>query len=134
MALREFKPGTLQIGSRPLERIGITFLKTGVIVFSKRATESFGLSAGTRFLLLQDEKEKDEWYVSFHVSDGYSLYCKGNTVNINHRQLCSQVWDSLGIKTPTTLNIAIGEKPAGVHNGHTYYQLITATAQRTGRS
>lgn len=78
----------------------------GSISFSTSALAGIGLKKGDKIILIQDEDQPKDWFLS-KDPDGFTLMKNGGTLAIMNKSLAKAVTDSIQVETTVKIPIAI---------------------------
>ena len=110
--------------AKPGERSVRIGRKSGLIAFSRQATEEFNMKDGTRIVFGCDKKEPGNWYFGFVEDEsGFNLRVKDGAASFNCTALTHKILDSLKLESAAGFLLA---KNPETNDGKEYYALITS--------
>lgn len=108
----------------------VSFTKTGLITFNKKAVELLGIKEGDNVSLCQDEEEPNNWFVA-KEKEGFSVRdVSGNkvgTLSFNHKELVNTFLNCFGHQVGITHSFLLAGQPTTIEKTKYWGILVSTT-------
>lgn len=123
MKLKQFDRTTTGTRPMPTGEPAVSIKKSGSIHFNKVASALIGLEKGNHVLILQDQENPADWYVTkTDDKNGFETRDFVGQMAFSCMAVVREIWKSHGIKDPQTTLLKIRKQPFMV-NREPYYMI-----------